>query len=456
MNTVYWIPVAIAASRRAFLLSATAAALPAAPRPHILLIMADDLGYGDLSSYGCPDIRTPHIDSIGHRGVRFTRCYANAPECTPTRTALLTGRYQQRVGGLECAIGVGNVGRYDEAEWLASRGELGLPPEETSLARMLKSAGYDTACIGKWHLGYPAKFSPNRHGFDEYFGILGGNADYFTHREESGDRVLYHNGRSAEREGYLTDLIADHSLAWLRKRSAKPWLLYVPFTAPHTPLQGPTTGPVSGGWNEGTRQTYAQMVERMDHQVGALLDQLDKMGAASNTLVIFKSDNGGYNRSRNSPLRGAKGSTWEGGIRIPCLMRWPGVIPEGRTTSQSAISMDLTATILAAAQTKPSRKLDGVDLLPVLTGKRTPFLRTLFWRYKRADNRRWAALDGDTKYVRDGQTESLHNLQTDESEQNNLLSTQPETAVRMRKLLLNWEHEVKAPRLAAFHSKESP
>ena len=162
----------------------------AAARPNVVLIVADDLGSGDLSSYGAPDIRTPNIDGIGKRGVRFTRFYSNAPDCSPTRSALMTGRYQHRIGGLECAIGVGNVGRYDDAEWLAARGELGLPLSEITMPRILKDAGYDTACFGKWHLGYGEKFSPNRHGFDEYFGIIGGNADYFTHIGGGRQRAL--------------------------------------------------------------------------------------------------------------------------------------------------------------------------------------------------------------------------------------------------------------------------
>jgi N-acetylgalactosamine-6-sulfatase len=430
--------------------------LRAAERPNIVLIMADDMGSADLSSYGCPDTRTPNIDSIGKRGVRFTRCYANAPECTPTRTALMTGRYQQRVGGLECAIGVGNVGRYDEAVWLQKRDELGLPVTETSIARMLKTAGYDTACSGKWHLGYLDKFSPNRHGFDEYFGILGGNADYFAHTEESGGHVLYHNGRSTKRTRYLTDLIGGHAVEWLRKRTARPFFLYVPFTAPHTPLQGPGDGPVpepkQKNWNAGSRATYVQMVERMDQQVGAILEQLDRMGAASNTLVIFKSDNGGYNRSRNAPLRGNKGQVWEGGIRIPCMLRWPAVIEEGWTTPQVALSMDIAATLLAAASAKPpaGRALDGLNLLPVLRRETQPFSRTVFWRYKRLEARRWAVLDGDLKYIRDGAEEALHNLANDETEQHNLIAGEKELAARLKTKLAVWERDVRAPRLAGF------
>jgi N-acetylgalactosamine-6-sulfatase len=417
------------------------------------MLLADDLGSADLSSYRAPDIKTPNIDSIGERGVRFTRCYANAPECSPTRTALLTGRYQQRIGGLECAIGVGNVGRYDEAEWLAGRGELGLPQTETSIAAMLRKAGYATCCSGKWHLGYLPQFSANRHGFDEYFGILGGNADYFTHREENGANVLSHNGKLVDRKGHCTDLFAGHAIDWLTAGRAKdkPFFLYVPFTAPHTPLQGPNDGPVSAGkWNEGSRATYIEMVEHMDRRIGDILKTLDRIGAASNTLVIFQSDNGGYNRSRNTPLRGGKSSCWEGGLRIPCLMRWPGVIPEKSSTDQVALTMDASATMLAAAQVKPARPLDGVDLLPVLTGRANPFPRTVYWSYKRAQTRRWAVRDKDMKLVIDDGKEYLFNLAWDEVEKVNLAEPEPAETKRLRDKLDAWKKETAPPRLREF------
>jgi len=426
-------------------------------RPNVLLIMADDMGASDLSCYQCPDVKTPQIDSLAQEGVRFTCAYANAPECSPTRTGLLTGRYQQRVGGLECAIGVGNVGRYDEAEWLAKRGELGLPEAETSVARMMKNAGYATACIGKWHLGYHEKFSANRHGFDEYFGILGGNADYVTHREEDGTNVLNHNGKPVEQSGHATDLIADRAVSWMERatRGAKPWFLYVPFTAPHSPLQGPEDGPVAdkSKWNAGTRETYVKMVEHMDRRIGDVLAMLRRTGAASNTLVIFKSDNGGYAKSRNYPFRGFKSSVFEGGLRIPMLMQWPGVIPRASSTSQVAISMDVTATILAAAGVTPSRPLDGVDLMPVLRRQGRPFPRTLYWSYKRAQQRRWAVRDGDWKYVTDNGADYLYNLALDEAEKIDLKDAESETFTRLRSMLAAWKRETAPERLKPFFAR---
>jgi len=431
-------------TRRQLLLAAVAAQA----RPNVVLILADDLGSSDLSSYGARDLRTPHIDSLGRDGARFSHFYANAPECSPTRAALMTGRYQQRVGGLECAIGVGNVGRYDEAVWLAERGELGLPPEETSIAAMLKKSGYDTCCSGKWHLGYGDRFSANRHGFDEYFGILGGNADYFTHREDDGTNVLYHNGKPVERTGYITDLFADHAIEWLSRRSrSKPFFLYLPFTAPHSPLQGP-----KGGASTGRRATYIEMVEHMDRRIGDVLAQLDRIGASSNTVVVFMSDNGGPigQGATNTPLRGAKSGVFEGGLRVPCLIRWRGVVRPDTVCDQVAITMDLTATLLAAAGIKPARPLDGVDLAPVLTGKRKPAARTLYWSYKRADNRRYAVRDGDWKYAIDNRDEFLFHLRKDPGEKNNLLASESKIVASMKSKLEDWKRATAPARLRGF------
>lgn len=439
--------------RRSFL--RTFAAMPClgaatgAPRraPNVVLILADDLGYGDLSSYGSKDTRTPRIDSIGAAGVRFTQFYANAPECTPTRSALLTGRYQQRFGGLECAIGIGNVGRYDEAIWLQQRDELGLPATEPTVARILKQAGYDTAIIGKWHLGYLDKFRPGRHGFDEFYGILGGGVDYFTHREESPLHAMYHNEKPITREGYLSDVIAEESVRWLKeRRKANPFFLYVPFTAPHLPMQAPD------GQQTRDHSTYIKMTERLDSCVGQILAQIDSMGAAENTIVIFTSDNGAIQLGSNGGLRGFKSSLWEGGIREPFMVRWPAVLKPGRTSSQVAIGMDLLPTILAAGGIAPPAgvKFDGVNLLPVMKAEAQPSPRTLFWRYKRLQARRKAVRSGDWKYVWDGGKEELHNLAEDPGEQHDLLAGMPEEAAKFRARLAAWEKEVAAPRLKDY------
>jgi N-acetylgalactosamine-6-sulfatase len=359
-----------------------------ASRPNIIIILADDLGYGDLGCYGCRDIRTPHLDRLATQGVRFTNFYANGPECTPTRAALLTGRYQHRVGGLECAIGLGNVDRYDDAIRLRGTNDLGLPVEEVSLARLLKAAGYATALSGKWHLGYEDKFSPNRHGFDEAFYCLGGGMDYFRHIEDPAkpEPALRVNGKPVRRTGYFTDQVAEEAVRFVRARRDKPFFLYVAFTAPHAPYQGPKDEKAAdpSAWKQGQAPpaVYAAMVERMDEAVGRILAALNDGRFAANTLVVFTSDNGGTASARPTPLRGHKGSTFEGGIRVPCIVRWPGVLPAKATTDQVAISMDLTASLARAAGTAPQqgRAFDGIDVLSRIETGQPATPRTLFWR----------------------------------------------------------------------------
>jgi N-acetylgalactosamine-6-sulfatase len=435
-----------------FVLSGQAVAAAPAPRPNIVVLLADDLGYGDLSSYGCADIKTPAIDSIGRAGIRFTQFYSNAPECTPSRTALLTGRHPQRVGGLECAIGLGNVGRYDEAEWLQKRGELGLPTSEQTIARLFRAAGYSTAIFGKWHLGYDPKFSPKQHGFDESLVVLGGGTDYVLHTEPDGGNVLRHNDQPAKVPGYLTDVFADRAVDWISRAGAKPYFLYVPFNAPHDPYQGPKDGPAPVPWPKGNRDTYRKMVEHLDQRIGDVLAAIDRSPSARNTLVVFLSDNGGTAIGSNRPLRGHKSTLWEGGIRVPCLVRWPAAIPPGRESAQAAQTIDLTATLLAAANIPLSTTvpLDGVNLLEVWRGQAQPFPRTLFWRYKRAENRRRAVLDGDYKLVIDNGQKELLNLAQDPQEKQNLAASLPAKVTELEAKIIAWEKEVASPRLREF------
>ena len=422
--------------------------------PNIVLIMADDLGYGDVGCYGCEDIRTPNIDRIAAEGVRFTTFYANAPECTPTRTALLTGRYQHRVGGLECALGVGNVGRYDDAIRLRETHDLGLPASETSIARVLKAAGYATGISGKWHLGYERKFFPSNHGFDHWFGPVGGSADYFHHCEYTGEPVLYRNGEPIQREGYLTDLITEDSVGFIRKNRQGPFFLYVAYTAPHTPYQGPgdrRPEPISqDDYNKGSRSTYVAMVERMDTGVGAILRTLQETGVAQNTLVIFMSDNGANRMGRNTPFAGYKGNLFEGGIRVPCVAKWPGALPQGAVSHQPCMTMDFSRSVVRAAGAKSARPFDGIDILSFVEAGRPVQRRTLFWRARRGLQTRKAVRDGAMKYIiLDDGTEAreyLFDLEADPQERNNLIADQPETALKLRGLLGQWERRVKSAR----------
>ena len=425
-------------------------------RRNIVLIVADDLGYGDVGCYGCPDIRTTAIDGLAEQGVKFTTFYANAPECTPTRTALLTGRYQHRVGGLECALGIDNVGRYDDAIRLRETHDLGLPAHQTSIARILKDAGYATAVCGKWHLGYETKFFPEKHGFDHWFGPVGGAVDYFHHCEYTGRPSLYLNGRLIRRQGYLTDLITDEAVRFIRRKQAGPFFLYVTYTAPHTPYQGPgdkKPEPIpQADYNKGSRATFAAMVERMDDGIAAIIRTLGDSKIADNTLVIFMSDNGANKTGRNFPFSGYKGNLFEGGIRVPCVAKWPGVLPKGVVSHQPCITLDFSKSILTAAGTgpPPNRPFDGIDILEHVSTNQPVQKRTLFWRARRGQWTRKAVRDDSLKYIslRDGDDvkEYLFDLENDPAEKDNLFNRRKEDVWRLKILLSNWEKQVKHDR----------
>jgi len=439
---------------------AGARAAPGARKPNIIFILADDLGYGDLGCYGRRDIKTPVIDGIADEGVRFTNYYANGPECSPTRTAFLTGRYQQRVGGLECAIGTGNVGRYDDAIRLRETHDLGLPVEETSIARMLKDAGYATAITGKWHLGYEPKFAPHLHGFDHAFYCIGGGMDYFHYLDTVAGYSLFLNGNPVRREGYFTDLATDEAIKFIDKHADEPFFLYVPYTAPHSPFQGPDDyrpDPLpldSPLWNQGKAppDVYIAMIEHMDKCIGRILRALDERGLTGNTVVVFSSDNGGTGSARNSPLSKIKGSTFEGGIRVPAMARWPGVIGKGLVSDQVCITMDFSASIvrIAGAVVPPGRQFDGLDILKLVEAGRPPRKRTLFWRGRRGEQTWRAVRDGDMKYIRRtdrGQTgQYLFDLKEDIGETQNLLEDRPKEVSRLKALLAQWEKQVQHSR----------
>jgi len=433
--------------------------LSGARRPNIVLIMADDLGYGDVGCYGCSDppaAGTPAIDKLAGEGVRFTTSYANAPECTPTRTALLTGRYQHRVGGLECALGIGNVGRYDDAIRLRQTNDLGLPVEETTIARILKDVGYATAICGKWHLGYEQKFFPLKHGFDYWFGPVGGAVDYFHHCEYTGQPSLYLNDRPVQRKGYLTDLITDEAVRFIQRQRDNPFFLYVAYTAPHTPYQGPNDDkpePIAqADYNKGSRATYAAMIERMDEGISRIMKMLELAKMTDNTLVLFTSDNGANKTGRNFPFSGYKGNLFEGGIRVPCIAKWPGVLPEGVVSNQPCITMDLSKSVVRAAGAKPpkNRRLDGIDILRLVETNQPIQKRTLFWRARRAERTSKAIRNGSLKYIRlqegDDVKEYLFDLQQDPREKNNLFSVKKEDVRRLKILLEGWEEKVKPKR----------
>ena len=349
------------------------------PRPNVVLVITDDVGYGDIGSYGATDIKTPHIDRLAKEGVRLTDFYA-APQCTPTRAALISGRYQQRVG-LERAMG--SVG---------PALEMGLRATGRSLPQLLKNNGYRTGLVGKWHLGYKPEFGPNAHGFDYFFGFLSGYIDFYTHtRGGDGQSDLFENSTPIKEDGYMTALITARAIRFIGQNAAEPFFLEVAYNAAHWPFQPPDQyskaannaafqGP--GDAVPATRKDYAAMLERADAGVGQIVQKLDVLGLTRNTLVIFTNDNGGEWLSRNAPLFHRKDTLWEGGIRVPAIFRWPGRIPAGKTSAQVGITMDLTASILAATSTTvpAEARPDGINLIPILEGRAPVMERTLFWR----------------------------------------------------------------------------
>jgi arylsulfatase A-like enzyme len=418
--------------------------------PNVVLIMTDDAGYADLGSYGARDVGTPHLDALARAGARFTDFYANAPSCTPTRAGLITGRYQQRLK-LEAPLGM-NL----PADW-----ERGLEPAGRSLPQLLKNAGYATALVGKWHLGWKPEYSPLRHGFDYFFGFKAGFVDFYTHTtpDTPGGKDLFENDVAIEQPGYLTDLITARSVRFIEQNASRPFFIDVAYNAPHWPYQVPGKHTVARDSarhltpfddSTSTRADYVAMLEHVDKGVGDILAAIDRLGLRENTIVIFTNDNGGEWLSRNGPLFHNKMSVWEGGIRVPTIIRWPGRIPPGLMTQQVGITMDLTASILAAAgATVPADyKLEGINLFPILEGKTPRVERTLFWRAHPGRQQR-AVRSGDWKLIADMGRPLLFNLRTDIGERNNVVAEHPEIARRLRNLLEAWTREMDAPAQSA-------
>jgi len=424
----------------------------AEPRPNIVFILVDDMGYADIGCMGAKDIRTPSIDRIAAEGVRFTDFYANAPVCTPTRAGFVTGRWQQRFG-LEFAFGyqVEQLRRVG-GEWVPEPDihGLGLPLNEITIADRLKSAGYVTGAFGKWHLGYKDEYNPTKRGFDEYFGELLGHADFYRHVYFDGTPALRDGIERAQRQGYFTDLVNERAAKFIRDHATRPFFLYVPHLAVHAPFQPPDApqSPMVTRENmlTGSRAIYKAMLERVDAGVGMILRELERLGIADNTLVVFSSDNGGERWASNAPLFHHKATLWEGGIRVPCLMRWPAKLPKGKTTAQMGITMDLHATFLAAAGASQIKgpPLDGVDLLPLLAGP-SPRERTFYWRMDRSNRKQRAIRQGNWKYLNDGNTmDLLFDLSADIGERVNLGYRHPEILARLKHTLKAWEAEMDA------------
>lgn len=402
--------------------------------PNIVFILADDLGYADVSCYGRPDLRTPNVDALAARGVRFVQAYANSAVCSATRTALITGRYQDRLSvGLD--------------EPLAGR-DVGLPPEHPTLPSLLRKAGYSTTLVGKWHLGQLPKFGPIQSGYDHFYGFRGGALDYYTHANGRDD--LWDDDAPVHQTGYLTDLLGSRAVDVISgyAKARHPFLLSLHFNAPHWPWEAPGDEAESnrlraarrglGDFDGGSQKTYQRMIEELDLQIGRLMQTLERNGLADNTIVIFTSDNGGERFADTWPFTGRKTELLEGGLRIPAIISWPARIPRGRTTDQVAISMDWLPTLLAAAgaSTDPAFPSDGMNLLPILAESAPLASRKLFWRYKA--NAQRAARVGDYKYLKILDNTFLFNVVDDPMERANLKERQKDIYDRLVAEWFDW------------------
>ncbi len=415
------------------------------PRPNIIFIVADDLGYADLGCYGgrAADFGavSPHLDRLAAQGLRFTEGYSNSPVCSPTRFAMMTMRYQYRLRGA-----------MEEPINSRSRGDprLGLPADMPTLPSRLRDAGYATALIGKWHLGYPPQFGPLRSGYDEFYGIMAGGVDYFSHASSQGDHDLYEGEREHHEPGYLTDLLSRRAVQHVHRhaaaaRAGQPFFLSLHYTAPHWPWETREDEALAGSLPSlahlegGNVQTYLRMIHHMDEGIGQLMQALRDAGIEEDTLVVFTSDNGGERFSDNWPLVGGKMDLSEGGIRVPWIAHWPRVIAPGRSTTQHCMTMDWSATLLDAGGGTPaaSHPIDGVSMLPVLHDPSQRIDRDLHWRMKHRSQRALRA--GRWKYLKVDAHEYLFDVEADARERANLSAREPARFAALRERWLAWD-----------------
>lgn len=415
--------------RRQFLASLLTSPLVGAPprRPNVVVLLADDLGWADVGFHQS-EIRTPNLDRLASQGLEFERFYS-CPLCSPTRSALMTGRYPMRLG----------TGYTVVRPWA----DFGIPAEERFLPQAFQAAGYQTAMTGKWHLGHSRKtYLPGARGFQRSYGHMNGAIDYYTH-DRDGGLDWHRDGRALRQEGYSTDLIGQEAESNIRGRDkSKPLFLYVPFNAPHAPLQAPKNLlDRYAGIADGRRRTFAAMVDGMDTNVGRILDTLDSEGIAGDTIVFFFSDNGGPTGqgARNTPLRGAKGSTWEGGTRVPAVLRWPGHVKPGKT-AQLASVIDLFPTLASAAGVKPAnqRKFDGIDLWPAIRSGKRRKRGPLYLSIESARGLHFAVHDGPWKLVTEDGKSHLFRIEEDREEKNDVAAANPAVVKKLESRLAAW------------------
>ncbi|WP_278470277.1 sulfatase-like hydrolase/transferase [Gimesia maris] len=410
-------------------------------RPNIVLIMADDLGYGDLSCYGSQNCETPHLDRLAANGIRFTDFHSSGAVCSPTRAGLLTGRYQQRAGIDGVVYADPKKNRHH-----------GLQKNEITLAQCLQDAGYQTGMFGKWHLGYQRQYNPTFRGFQQFVGYVSGNVDYFAHLDGTGVFDWWHNAElNREEQGYVTHLINDHAVEFIRQQQEKPFFVYIAHEAVHSPYQGPHDQPMrkeGGGDIKSAKRkdianAYREMNTEMDKGIGQIVDVLKEVMLTEKTLIFFLSDNGANKNGSNGKLRGFKGSLWEGGHRVPAIACWPGRIPEGTVCDETVISIDLMPTLLELANAKipAGHKLDGVSLVSLLKDRKSLVPRQIFWEY----NGKSAMRQGPWKLVMNQTPKEpigLYDLTRDLSESKNLADNQPQRVQQMQSALAAWKSDV--------------
>jgi arylsulfatase A-like enzyme len=425
-----------------------------ARRPNVLILLADDQGFADVGFHGCRDVPTPHLDSLARNGVRCANGYVSGPYCSPTRAGLLTGRYQQRFGH-----------EFNPGPAEGQRQNFGLPLSETTLADRLKSAGYATGLVGKWHLGAAPEFHPQRRGFDEFFGFLGG-----AHPYRPGEGApIYRGTEAVEEKTYLTDAFAREAVDFVGRHKAGPFFLELAFNAVHTPMHATDDRLARfASIQDPARRTYAAMLTALDEAVGKVLGALRDAGLEEDTLIFYFSDNGGptmpgttINGSRNDPLRGSKRTTLDGGIHVPFVVQWKGKLPAGVVYEPPVIQLDVLPTALAAAgvSVDPAWRLDGVNLLPFLSGQSGAVPHdALFWRL----GAQWAVRRGDWKLVQYDQTldtpgaasaparlkvspPRLYNLADDRGEAHDLAASRPEKAAELLRAWKAWDAQLARP-----------
>lgn len=416
-------------------------------RPNIVLLFADDAGYADFGFQGSSIMKTPHLDALAKRGIRFTQGYVSDPTCGPSRAGLITGMYQQRFGYEE-----NNVPGYMSKNSAADGTEMGLPVDQKTIGQYLQSRGYKTAFYGKWHLGGADRFHPTKRGFDEFYGFRGGARNYYPYKntpKEVQNKLEEGFGNFQEHQGYLTDVLANKAAEFIEKNQKQPFFIFLSFNAVHTPMDAKEEDREQFPDLKGNRQKVAAMTLALDRASGQVLDKLAELGLDKNTLVVFTNDNGGptdKNASSNYPLSGTKSNHLEGGIRVPFLMSWPGILAENTTYTYPVSTMDLLPTFFAAAQgdVDSLMQLDGVNLLPYLSGKNQarPHQR-LFWK----KDARAVVRDGDWKLIRyPDRPAELYNIADDERELNNLALVYPEKVRKLFKVIFQWESTLERPR----------